>query len=99
MGWRDKVKDVVTEGMEGIGVPPSPRDAVSAAGPRVEYEVIELREKLLDARGSAPSEKLTSLLNERASRGWRLRQVIAAEVAGVVGKREGWMVIFERDVP
>lgn len=63
-----------------------------------EYDVVELREKLLEARGSAPTDKLRSLLNERAADGWRLKAVVAADVAGMVTKREGWMVIFERSL-
>ncbi len=65
----------------------------------VEYDVVELREKLLSGRGSAPTEALKRLLNERAAEGRRLRQLISGEVAGLVGKREGWMVVLERDVP
>lgn len=63
-----------------------------------EYDVVEIREKLLSGRGSAPSQALRALLNERAAQGWRLKNLVSGEVAGMVGKREGWMVIFEREM-
>ena len=65
---------------------------------RFEYDVVELREKWLDAAGSAPTDKLRRLLNERATAGWQLKNLVSAEVAGMIGKRDGWMVIFERDL-
>lgn len=66
--------------------------------PTVEYDVIELREKMIGMRGDAPTDKLRSLLNARAKAGWRLKHLVHADVAGLVGKRDGWMVIFERDL-
>ena len=71
----------------------------AAAVRRFEYDVVELREKLLDGYGSAPTDKLRNLLNARAGSGWQLKTLVSAEVAGIVGKRDGWMVILERAVP
>jgi len=65
---------------------------------RFEYDVVELREKLLDGYGSAPTDKLRGLLNARAAEGWQLKHLVTAEVAGMLGKRDGWMVILERPV-
>lgn len=67
---------------------------------RFEYDVVEVKEKAFTVRGTAPSEKVRALLNQRASQGWQLKNLIGGEVAGaVLGKRDGWMVIFERPTP
>jgi hypothetical protein len=98
MSFRNDLKEAWREG----GKPPDERrDAAPAApatGQRFEYDVVEIREKLLDAYGSAPTDKLRKLLNDRAREGWQLKHMISGEVAGLVTKRDGWMVIFEREV-
>jgi uncharacterized protein DUF4177 len=61
-----------------------------------EYTVVELREKLLG--GKMSGERLESLLNEYARKGWRLKTITSAEVKGRVGPGgvEGLLVTFER---
>jgi Domain of unknown function (DUF4177) len=63
---------------------------------RVEYMVLELREKLLG--GKMSGEKLERILNEHAAQGWRLKTITSAEVKGRVGPGgvEGLLVTFER---
>lgn len=58
----------------------------------VEYDVIEFRKDLL-GRLDTPTETLKRVLNARAREGWRLKNIIGADVAGA-----GLIVIFERDV-
>jgi hypothetical protein len=71
---------------------------VNGISRRREKGVVELREKLFQGTGSAPTDKLRNMLNERARQGSQLKHLVTAEVAGMVGKREGWMVIFERQL-
>jgi hypothetical protein len=61
------------------------------------YTVVEIREKLMG--GKMSGETLERLLNEYASRGWRLRAVTSTEVKGRVGPGgvEGLLVTFERE--
>lgn len=87
--WADTAPNAKTE-------PPEPTSGGHRQ--RYEYDVVELREKLLDGKGSAPTIKLRGLLNDRARDGWQLKHLVGAEVAGLIGKRDGWMVIFERQV-
>jgi hypothetical protein len=68
-----------------------------------EYDVIELRERGAFSRafsgkgGSAPSEQLKALLNERAADGWQMKAMVSGDVTGALGgKKEGWMLIMER---
>jgi hypothetical protein len=94
MGLMDDAKRALADKGAQAGAP-SP-----AASSRqvVEYDVVEVREKLLDGRGSAPTDKLRSLLNERARDGWVLRTITSAEVAGMIGKRDGFIIVFERSL-
>jgi hypothetical protein len=63
---------------------------------RVEYKVLELREKLIG--GKMSGEKLERILNDYAAQGWRLKTITSAEVKGRVGPGgvEGLLVTFER---
>lgn len=69
---------------------------MSATTRRFEYDVVELKEKMFAVRGSAPTDKLRALLNERAAQGWQVKSLISGDVSGTLGKRDGWMVVFER---
>lgn len=93
MGLKDQFVDAYRE---GAGKPPA--DRTPPATQRFEYDVVELREKLLSGLGDAPTNKLRQLLNDRAREGWQLKHLVTAEVAGMVTKRDGWMVIFEREI-
>ena len=97
MGLLDDAKKAWQESAGATKTDPAAMPEMPAAQ-RFEYDVVEIREKFLDARGSAPSDKLRSLLNERARDGWQLKNLVSAEVTGMVGKRDGWMVILERTV-
>ena len=63
---------------------------------RVEYKVLELREKTIG--GKMSGEKLEKLLNEHAAQGWQLRTITSTEVKGRIGPGgvEGLLVTFER---
>ena len=65
---------------------------------RVEYKVLELREKLIG--GKMSGEKLERILNDHATQGWRLKAITSAEVKGRLGPGgvEGLLVTFERVV-
>ena len=65
---------------------------------RVEYKVLELREKLIG--GKMSGEKLERILNDHAAQGWRLKAITSAEVKGRIGPGgvEGLLVTFERVV-
>ena len=96
-GLRDAFSDVAAEQSQ------SSHRAVTEQSPpaaqRFEYDVVELREKYLMAgHGSAPTDGLRGLLNDRARAGWQLKHIVQAEVAGMVTKRDGWMVILEREI-
>ena len=102
MGFMDKLNEVVDTAKQAYdestpGVTKYESTA-PAPGQRFEYDVLELREKLLSGAGSAPSQKLRNLLNDRARQGWEFKFLVAAEVEGVVGGRAGWMAILEREV-
>lgn len=94
MGFMDKAKQWADDADRKSAVV----RAATTRSQTVEYDVVEIREKFFDQQGAAPSQKLNRLLNERAALGWRLRQLVSAEVAGAVAKRDGWMIVFERDV-
>jgi hypothetical protein len=70
-----------------------------AMAERVEYKVLELREKLIG--GKMSGEKLERILNDHAAQGWRLKAITSAEVKGRIGPGgvEGLLVTFERVVP
>lgn len=63
---------------------------------RFEYQVVELREKLIG--GKMSGGKLEKILNDEAAQGWRLKAITSAEVKGRVGAGgvEGILVTFER---
>jgi hypothetical protein len=65
---------------------------------RVEYKVLELREKMIG--GKMSGEKLERILNEHAAQGWYLKAITSAEVKGRLGPGgvEGLLVTFERVV-
>jgi hypothetical protein len=65
---------------------------------RVEYKVLELREKLVG--GKMSGQKLEQVLNEHAAQGWYLKAITSAEVKGRIGPGgvEGLLVTFERVV-
>jgi hypothetical protein len=67
-----------------------------AMAERVEYKVLELREKLIG--GKMSGDKLERILNEHAAQGWRLKAITSAEVKGRLGPGgvEGLLVTFER---
>jgi hypothetical protein len=61
-----------------------------------EYKVVQVREGLIGGKMSA--DKLEKVLNEWASKGWKLKAVTAVEVKGRIGpgSTEGVLVTFER---
>jgi uncharacterized protein DUF4177 len=63
---------------------------------RVEYKVLELRERMIG--GKMSGEKLERILNDHAVEGWRLKAITSAEVKGRIGPGgvEGLLVTFER---
>jgi Domain of unknown function (DUF4177) len=63
---------------------------------RVEYKVLELRERMIG--GKMSGEKLERILNDHAAEGWRLKAITSAEVKGRIGPGgvEGLLVTFER---
>lgn len=63
---------------------------------RVEYKVLELREKMIG--GKMSGEKLERILNDHAAEGWRLKAITSTEVKGRIGPGgvEGLLVTFER---
>ena len=65
---------------------------------RYEYEVLELREKMIG--GKMSGEKLEKILNEHGSQGWQLKSVTSADVKGRLGPGgvEGPLVTFERQI-
>ncbi|KRE43592.1 DUF4177 domain-containing protein [Knoellia sp. Soil729] len=61
-----------------------------------EYKVVQIREGMIGGKMSA--DKLESVLNEWASKGWQLKQITSVEVKGRIGPGgvEGVLVTFER---
>jgi hypothetical protein len=50
---------------------------------RVEYKVVELRERMIG--GKMSGDKLEKLLNEHAREAWQLRAITSVDVKGRVG--------------
>jgi hypothetical protein len=67
--------------------------------PMVEYKVMYLREALIGDK--IDTDKLESLLNQWASRGWHLKTLTSAQVDGRVGPGgvSGLIVTLERPLP
>jgi len=65
---------------------------------RYQYEVVELRERLIG--GKMSGDKLQKVLNDHAEEGWQLNAITSVEVKGRVGPGgvEGLLVTFERPV-
>jgi hypothetical protein len=65
---------------------------------RYQYEVVELRERLIG--GKMSGDKLQKVLNDHAEEGWQLKAITSVEVKGRVGPGgvEGLLVTFERPV-
>lgn len=63
-----------------------------------EYQVVEIREKMLG--GKMSGDKLETMLNEHARQGWRLKAITSTEIKGRVGPGgvDGLIVTFERSV-
>ena len=80
MGFMDKLNEVVDTAKQAYdestpGVTKYESTA-PAPGQRFEYDVLELREKLLSGAGSAPSQKLRNLVNDRARQGWEFQAAV-----------------------
>lgn len=91
MGFMDKAREQAAQQKAQTAAIAATREPAA-----VHYKVESMRESLIGGKFSAAS--LQSLLNQRASEGWMLRQIIEADVKGRLGPggTGGLVIIFER---